>query len=308
MVFYRFFRGSALLLLLSLALSACVSRDAIDRAVNDPERIEIVPLNEITFDPSKTWAAIELASRSVRTGILVFCDMRGTRSYRPQKTTWSGRCGDQQSFAIGTYDGSVFFDATRTQLPDGTLLAIYEIEDPMSGEFAPIARSVNANFPLQVLVDERPVYQFQRGAVHVLARPQSNQTNLRSAFLNAFPGTETRVSGRTLRTFQPICDGNNRTPTCGVGPESGVRGPVIIRESRDGTRTVLNTPASAPRQSAPVQTYDAVPGSPPLVEGTRYASFTPEQIKAYCAQDWSERVRDDGRTEYNPCKRKNAFE
>lgn len=308
MSFSRFCSCAAALVLSLLTLSACVSRDAIDRAVNDPERIEIVPLNEISFDASKTWAAIELASRSVRTGILVFCDMRGTRRYRPQKTTLSGRCGDQRSFTIGTFDGSVFFEATRTQLPDGTLLAIYEIEDPMSGEFAPIARSVNANFPLQVLVDQRPVYQFQRGAVHLLARPQSDQANLRGAFLGAFPDTETRLSGRILRTFQPICDGNKRTPKCGVGAESGVRGPVIIRESRDGTRTVLNAPASAPQQTAPAQTYATVPGSPPLVEGTRYSAFTPAQINAYCAQDWSERVRADGRTEYNPCKRKDAFE
>ena len=87
-----------------------------------------------------------------------------------------------------------------------------------------------------------------------------------------------------------------------------MKGPVIVRQSRDGSRTVLNA-ETAPASSTPSAptTAPAIPGSPPLFEGTPYASFTPEQIAAYCAQDWSERTGPNGRTEYNPCKRRDAF-
>lgn len=296
-----------MLVLVSLTLSACVSRDAIDQAVNDPERIEISPASEISFDPSKTWAVIELPSRAVRTGIQIFCDMQGTRAYRPRKSTFSGRCEDQRSFTVGTFDGNVFFSAKRTQLPDGTVLAVYEIEEPQSGEFAPIAKSVNANFPLRVFVDERPVYRFQRGAVHLLSRLQSDEAKLRARFVEAFPDTASRLSGQILRSFQPVCDGSNRSPTCGVGAGAGVRGPVIIQEARDGSRTVLNAEVTPePEAVSPVK-FPVVAGSPPLFEGGKYSDFSPEQISAYCAQDWSARVNAAGRTEYNPCKRRDAF-
>lgn len=53
--------------------------------------------------------------------------------------------------------------------------------------------------------------------------------------------------------------------------------------------------------------YAAVPGSPPLYEGSAYSAFTPDQIAAYCGQDWATRYDASGRTEYNPCKRRDAF-
>lgn len=46
---------------------------------------------------------------------------------------------------------------------------------------------------------------------------------------------------------------------------------------------------------------------PPLFEGSRYADFTPEQISAFCGEDWETRISASGRTEYNPCHRRDAF-
>lgn len=50
-----------------------------------------------------------------------------------------------------------------------------------------------------------------------------------------------------------------------------------------------------------------VPGSPSLFEGTRYDAFSPQVIQAYCAQPWETRSSPLGRTEYNPCYRRDAF-
>ena len=59
---------------------------------------------------------------------------------------------------------------------------------------------------------------------------------------------------------------------------------------------------------AAVNTVTAVvPGSPPLYEGTPIAAFTPAQIQAYCGMTWDSRIGANGRTEYNPCRRQDAF-
>lgn len=294
--------------ILSLIQAACVSKDTITRVVGDPERIEVLPPSQVSFTPGKTWVAIELAARSSSTGVQVFCDMDGTRTYRPRRKFIGAECAGQASFYAGSYDGSILDNPVRTRLADGSLLAIYEVEDAITGEFSPVASLSDLN-TLKVFIDRRPVYRFQRGAVHVLARPQSDDAGLRQAFVAAFPDTQGRLYGQRLRTFQAICDGNAIAPTCGVGKEAGVEGPLIIQESLDGTRTILNSETGpAPQAPAPAPVpADTVAGSPPLVEGTPYAAFTPEQITAYCAQDWSERLRPDGRTEYNPCKRRDAF-
>lgn len=44
------------------------------------------------------------------------------------------------------------------------------------------------------------------------------------------------------------------------------------------------------------------------IEGADYAMFTAPQIEAYCAQSWETRRAADGRTEFNPCHRRDAFE
>ncbi|MEM9097313.1 MAG: hypothetical protein AAGC79_02220 [Pseudomonadota bacterium] len=70
----------------------------------------------------------------------------------------------------------------------------------------------------------------------------------------------------------------------------------------------LTGPGSSVSSAAPAQpSFPEVEGSPPLTEGTPYSAFTKEQIAAYCAQDWATRTRDDGRTEFNPCSRRDAF-
>lgn len=54
--------------------------------------------------------------------------------------------------------------------------------------------------------------------------------------------------------------------------------------------------------------YPPVTGSPPLFEGSSYAAFTPEQLQAYCQQSWQTRTGTTGRTEYNPCTQRAAFQ
>lgn len=292
-------------LALAGSLSGCVSQEAVDRAVNDPSRIELAAPATITFAPGRTYGVFELASRSDRTGKRIFCDMRATRRYAPRRTFLAGECEGTRSFVIGDFDGSLIVDALRTQLPNGAILAIYEIDTPMEGEFAAVANSINANFPLRVLADRRPVHQFRPGAIHLLARSQAGEAALMDAFLQAFPNAGGRLSGQILRTFQPVCDSSQTAPICSFGAEGGANGPVIVQQSRDGTRTQLNTDTAGTAPAAP--SAPAVPGSPPLFEGTPYSAFSPEQIAAYCAQDWSERTGAGGRTEYNPCKRREAF-
>jgi hypothetical protein len=64
-------------------------------------------------------------------------------------------------------------------------------------------------------------------------------------------------------------------------------------------------PANAPMVNANAD-YPAIDGPRP-VEGARLSSFSDGQMNAYCAQDWEERVATDGRSEFNPCKRKDEF-
>lgn len=77
--------------------------------------------------------------------------------------------------------------------------------------------------------------------------------------------------------------------------------------------------------SAAIESVDAAPGATPTVapstdgiyrqtisgprpvEGVKLSAFSADQIKSYCGQGWEERVGADGRTEFNPCHRKDAF-
>lgn len=44
-----------------------------------------------------------------------------------------------------------------------------------------------------------------------------------------------------------------------------------------------------------------------LYEGSPFIAFTATDIERYCAESWTTRVGADGRTEYNPCKRRDVF-
>lgn len=47
---------------------------------------------------------------------------------------------------------------------------------------------------------------------------------------------------------------------------------------------------------------------PRLYEGKPLSAFSQDEIRGFCAQDWRMRVNAEGRTEFNPCHRKDAFE
>ena len=187
------------LAMLSL-VGACVSVDAVDRAVNDPSRIAITPPSGVTFDPGKTYAVIELASRSERTGKRIYCDMQGTRTYSLRRTFLAGECQGGRSFVAGTFDGSPLFSAVRTQVANGALLAVYEIETPMEGQFAAVATSVNANLPLRIFADLRPVHQFSRGAINLWRADRTARPDFGRRFYRL---SRERVSGSLARFCAP---------------------------------------------------------------------------------------------------------
>jgi len=51
----------------------------------------------------------------------------------------------------------------------------------------------------------------------------------------------------------------------------------------------------------------SVSGQAQLFEGSPYAAFSATDIQLYCGQDWTTRVAENGRTEYNPCTQRCAF-
>ena len=73
------------------------------------------------------------------------------------------------------------------------------------------------------------------------------------------------------------------------------------------SRQCAAVPTASPAPTmASADAFAPVDGPRP-VEGTRLSAFSKPQINAYCEQDWEEREAADGRTEFNPCKRKDAF-
>ena len=57
----------------------------------------------------------------------------------------------------------------------------------------------------------------------------------------------------------------------------------------------------------PVADVSAEAG-PALYEASPLAAFTPGQIYGFCVEPWESRVAANGRTEYNPCRRPDAFD
>ena len=73
------------------------------------------------------------------------------------------------------------------------------------------------------------------------------------------------------------------------------------------TATVAVQPAQPVSASEPVFEPVAVGEAPALFEGSPFAAFTATDIERYCAEGWETRIGTDGRTEYNPCTRRDAF-
>lgn len=78
----------------------------------------------------------------------------------------------------------------------------------------------------------------------------------------------------------------------------------LAREIDMALNRVAEEPAAAavttPAVAAPVVVQS-------LFEGSRYSAFSPTDIERYCAEPWETREGAGGRTEYNPCKRRDAF-
>ncbi|MEL6998284.1 MAG: hypothetical protein AAFP68_08470 [Pseudomonadota bacterium] len=76
----------------------------------------------------------------------------------------------------------------------------------------------------------------------------------------------------------------------------------LAREIDIAVNVVAADPAPASAPGTP-----SVPVAHVLFEGSSYAQFTATDMERYCAAAWSTRVAPDGRTEYNPCKQRDAF-
>lgn len=74
----------------------------------------------------------------------------------------------------------------------------------------------------------------------------------------------------------------------------------LSRELAREISVAVTQVSSAPR---PAQQ----PGAASLYEGSPYAAFSADQLSAFCAEPWEERIAANGRTEYNPCRRRDAF-
>ena len=75
-------------------------------------------------------------------------------------------------------------------------------------------------------------------------------------------------------------------------------------------------PVAAPAEPRPSRPAPTMPrhqnppslaAAPELYEGASLSAFTPAQIAEFCKQDWRTRRAPGGRTEYNPCFRRDAF-
>ena len=91
--------------------------------------------------------------------------------------------------------------------------------------------------------------------------------------------------------------------------------PTEIRTNRDASLSrelareidaAVNRVAARPVAAQPVP-LAAAAQTPLLYEGSPFSAFTATDIERYCAASWETRTAADGRTEYNPCKRRDAF-
>lgn len=70
-------------------------------------------------------------------------------------------------------------------------------------------------------------------------------------------------------------------------------------------RQVVAQPSTSVSAQPPVAR--SLSGTAQLYEGSPYSAFTASEIQAYCGQDWTTRVAENGRTEYNPCTQRSAY-
>lgn len=119
-----------------------------------------------------------------------------------------------------------------------------------------------------------------------------------------------QATGCTARTRSTRFEKYVYTDGRGIGYRLGLdcsRPPARVQKAQ-GTAVAADGGALPDTVARQTKTWPAITGSPALFEGGRYADFTKDQIQAYCGQDWRTRIAPDGRTEYNPCKVREAYQ
>lgn len=286
---------------------------------------------QVTFDPERSYA-IRPTTLDVRESFATYCRL-GTASqytvFAGSITGSQGNCNQDQIVAEGPI--------ARVRLGNGQLAGVFELDNATEGRFARVVDSYNLGGSIPV-TGAMPLHQFRANAVHVLASDSASEQAFQQAILQTFPSIQNRLAGRITETIAPRCKANRSknapfkiaSLTCDV-----LRGAQIAAErerqaklsaerrvfsaelretlsqGKIPTDAELAAAAAAAKEASAVSsapTAPAIAGSPALFEGSKYAAFTPELIEAYCQQDWQTRVRADGRTEYNPCFRREAFD
>lgn len=277
----------------------------------------------VTFAAGETYV-IQPVSLTAKENATTFCRLGNVTRYSVYPSGqlgYYGNCDQDIQIAVGPQ--------SRVKLLNGMTVGVYRVQRAKDGVFGAVIEKYDQNTAVGIS-GPRPLYRFRPGAVNVLAPDAQSEAIFREAVQAAFPGIAGRMAGMIDGTLVPRCRGVGRNPG---RPQSLNCEALAGREAeqflarRTTNAAVLgriagvrpSQPAAAPSAaasaptgsaaaaSAPAAPAAAVAGSPPLHEGASYAAFTPAQIQAYCAQDWRERTGADGRTEYNPCYRREVF-
>ncbi|MEM9063574.1 MAG: hypothetical protein AAGD13_24205 [Pseudomonadota bacterium] len=130
----------------------------------------------------------------------------------------------------------------------------------------------------------------------------------------------------TVPTYMAAID---CTPGRGLDDAEAVRSRELAREIDLALNAIAAEPARAVQPAEPTATLEpprpaqtsaapatqqataplpvSIPVAHVLFEGSAYAQFNATDMERYCAETWETRLAPDGRTEYNPCLRRDAF-
>ncbi|MEM7212200.1 MAG: hypothetical protein AAF479_09950 [Pseudomonadota bacterium] len=273
---------------------------------------------KVSFAADKTYA-IRPTTLMMRDSYATYCRLGQASqfvSFPVGAGEWYGNCNHDIVLAKGP--------AARVRLSNGQYAGVFEIERIKPGEFARVVESFNLSGAIPV-TDKMPLHRFRPNAIHILAADANSEESFRRAVLEAFPAIQPRTAGEITEVIVPRCKANRAQKdfggivslSCDVlrGDEIAAERNRIARiKERSAAvnarvREILNE-GKAPTKvdlAPPPSNSGTAMGSPALFEGSSYAAFTSAQLQAYCVQDWKTRTQSDGRTEYNPCHRKDAF-
>lgn len=312
------------LILVAALLSACTPAKKQDPRVSATVAKE-TPASQVVLDPSETWV-ISPTTLTERRGHTTWCRLGNVSRfsvYPSGSGSFYGNCDQDIQIA----EGPLQF----IKLADGTHAGVFKVSRAKNGQFARVTQKYGL-YDAVAISGVRPLHSFQVGGVHIAATNEANEASFREAVLNALPQVADRAQGQISGTLVPKCKANRARGRLSGGVVSltcdSLKGRLATAEQKrlqaqqariaavnanltERLRKKRSAEATPVQQTTTIAsettTSETVPGSPPLYEGSFYNAFTPQQIQSYCQQNWETRATSSGRTEYNPCKRRDAF-